>query len=86
MAKREILVFEYGYYDSQNPSDTASRQLITRIAATCTSFSPLPCHAWHGYAITNAHRVDVEVGADGPASAPLSGASATAPLAGVDAR
>jgi hypothetical protein len=53
----------------------ASRQLlIPRIAAVGTSFSPLPCHAWHGYGVTSAHRVEVEVGADGPASAPPSGA------------
>jgi microcystin degradation protein MlrC len=31
---------------------------------------------------TNAHRVEVEVGADGHASVPLSGAAATAPPAG----
>jgi hypothetical protein len=32
--------------------------------------------------VTSADRVEVEVGADGPASAPLSGAAATAPPAG----
>jgi hypothetical protein len=61
----------------------ASRQLlIPRIAAVGTSFSPLPCQAWHGYGVTTAHRVEVEVGADGLASAPLSGAAAAAPPAG----
>jgi hypothetical protein len=61
----------------------ASRQLlIPRIAAVGTSFSPLPCQAWHGYGVTIAHRVELEVGADGPASAPLSGAAAAAPPAG----
>jgi hypothetical protein len=55
----------------------ASRQpLIPRIAAAGTSFSPLPCQAWHGYRVIDAHRVEVEVGADGPASAPLSGVAA----------
>jgi hypothetical protein len=55
----------------------ASRQLlIPRTAAVGTSFSPLPCQAWHGYGVTNAHRVEVEVGADGHASASLSGATA----------
>jgi hypothetical protein len=34
---------------------------------------------------TSAHRVEVEVGADRPASAPLSGAAAAAPPAGADA-
>jgi hypothetical protein len=67
----------------QNPPYKASPQLlIPRIAATGTSFSPLPCQAWHGYWVTSAHRVDVEVGADGLASAPLSGAAAAAPPAG----
>ena len=67
----------------QNPPYRATRQLlIPRIAAVGTSFSPLPCQAWHGYRVTNAHRVEVEVGADGPASAPLSGAAAAAPPAG----
>jgi hypothetical protein len=32
--------------------------------------------------VTNAHRVEVEVGADGLASAPLSGADAATPPAG----
>jgi KUP system potassium uptake protein len=34
--------------------------------------------------VTSAHRVEVEVGADGPASAPLSGAVAAAPPAGAE--
>jgi hypothetical protein len=68
----------------QNPPNMASRQLlIPRIAVVGTSFSPLPCKAWHGYGVPNAHRVEVEVGADGRASAPPSGAAAAAPLAGV---
>jgi hypothetical protein len=46
------------------------------------SLSLLPCQVWHGYMVTNAHRVEVEVGADGHASAPPSGAAAAAPLAG----
>jgi hypothetical protein len=61
----------------------ASRQLlIPRITAVGTSFSPLPCQVWHGYGVTSAHRVEVEVGADGYASAPPSGAAAAAPPAG----
>jgi hypothetical protein len=69
----------------QNPPYRASRQLlIPRIAAVGTSFSPLPCQAWHGYGFTKAHRVEVEVGADGPASAPLSGAAVAAPPAGAE--
>jgi hypothetical protein len=56
--------------------------MIPRIAAVGTSFNPLPCQAWHGYGVTNVHRVEVEVGADGPASAPPSGAAAAAPPAG----
>jgi hypothetical protein len=67
----------------QNPPYMASRRLlIPRIAAVGTSFNPLPCHAWHGYGVTSAHRVEVEVGADGPSSAPPSGAAAAAPPAG----
>jgi hypothetical protein len=61
----------------------ASRQLlIPRIAFAGTSVSPPPCRAWHGYMFTSAHRVEVEVGADGHASTPLSGAAAAAPPAG----
>jgi hypothetical protein len=61
----------------------ASRQmLIPRIAAIDTSFSPQTCQAWHVYRVTNAHRVEVEVGPDGPASAPPYGAAAAAPPAG----
>jgi hypothetical protein len=71
----------------QNPPYRASRQLlIPRIVAVGTSFSPLPCQAWHGYGVTSAQRVEVEVGADGPASALLSGAAAAAPPAGADKR
>ena len=67
----------------QNPPYRASRELfIPRIAAVGTSFSPLPCQAWHGYGVTIAHRVEVEVGADGPANATPSGAAAAAPPAG----
>jgi hypothetical protein len=68
----------------QNPPYMASRQpiqLIPRIAAVGTSFNPLPCQAWHGYGVNSAYSVKVEVGADGPASAPLSGAAAAAPPA-----
>jgi hypothetical protein len=58
----------------QNPPYMASQQLlIPQIAAVGTSFSPLPCQAWHGYGVTSAHRVEVEVGADEPASARPSG-------------
>jgi hypothetical protein len=83
LAEREILGLEYGYYVFQNPPCIAFRQvLITRIAGTGTSFSPLPCHTWHGYKVTSAHRVEVEVGADGLSSAPSSEAAAAAPPAG----
>jgi hypothetical protein len=71
----------------QNPPYMASRhQLYLRIAAAGTSFNPLPCQAWHGYMVTSARRVEVEVGVDGPASAPLSGAAAAAPHAGARCR
>jgi hypothetical protein len=69
----------------QNPPYMAARQLlIPWIAAVGTSFSPLPCQAWHGHGVTSAHRVEVEIGADGPASAPPSGAAAAAPPAGAE--
>jgi hypothetical protein len=61
----------------------ASRQLlIARIAIAGTSFSPLPCKAWHGYMVSSAHLVEVEGGADAPASATPSEAAAVAPPAG----
>jgi hypothetical protein len=84
LAERETPLRVYGYHVFyQNLPYMASRQLlIPRIAAVGTSFSPLPCQAWHGYGATSAHRVEVEVGADGPASAPPSGAAAVAPPAG----
>jgi hypothetical protein len=73
-ADREILVLDYEYNDFQNPPCVAFRQmLIARIPIDGTSFSPLPCWAWHGYMVTIAHRVEVEVGAHGPASAPPPG-------------
>jgi hypothetical protein len=63
----------------------ASRQLlIPRIATVGTSFSPLLCQAWHGYGVTSAHRVEVEVGADGHASALPSGAAVATPPAGAN--
>jgi hypothetical protein len=82
-AEREISKLMYGYCDFQNPFYMYSRQqMIARIAAIGTSFSPLPCQAWDGYKVTIAHRVDVEVGPDGPASGPPSWAAAAAPPAG----
>jgi hypothetical protein len=66
-----------------NPPYMASRQLlISRIAAVGTSFSPLPCPLPCPYGVTSAHRVEVEVGADGPASSPPSGAATAAPPTG----
>jgi hypothetical protein len=59
-----------------------SQLLIPRIAAAGTFSNPLPCQAWHGYIINDAHRVEVEVDADGHPSAPPSGAAAAAPPAG----
>jgi hypothetical protein len=48
-------------FDFQNPPHMASRELlIPRIAAAGTSFSPLPCQAWHGFMVANAHPVEVE--------------------------
>jgi hypothetical protein len=73
----------YGYYVFPKSSVQGfPTAVIPRIAAVGTSFSPLPCQAWHGYGVTSAHRVEVEVGADEPASAPPSGAAAVAPPAG----
>jgi hypothetical protein len=68
-------VLVYGYCDFQKPFVyMASRQLlILHIAAAGTPFSPLPCQAWHGMRFTYAHRVEVEVRADGLASAPSPG-------------
>jgi hypothetical protein len=84
LAEREILMVQYGYHDLQNSPYMASREvLITRIAASNTSFTLLPCKAWHGYMVTNAHPLEVEVGAAGSASARPSGATAATPPAGV---
>jgi hypothetical protein len=48
----------------QHPTYMASRQLLmTRIAASGTSFSPLPYHAWHSDMVISAHHVEVVVGA-----------------------
>jgi hypothetical protein len=81
-AEREIVVMVCGNCAFQNPPCMASREVMfLRIAAPGTSFSPLPCQALHDYTVTNAHRVKVEVIADGPPSAPPSGA-AVAPRAG----
>jgi hypothetical protein len=76
-------VLVWGYYVFQNPPYMASRQLlISRIAAACTSSNTIPCQAWHDYGVTSANRVEVEVGADGPASAPPFKTAAAAPPAG----
>jgi hypothetical protein len=64
----------------QNPPYIAFRQLL--IPLSCETRECHAFQAWHGYGATNAHRVEVEVGADGPASAPPSGAAAAAPPAG----
>jgi hypothetical protein len=62
---------------------TFRHMLIARIAAAGTSFSPLPCKAWYGLKVTEAHNADeVLVDADGYASAPPSEAAAAAPPAG----
>jgi hypothetical protein len=47
--------------------------------------SPLPCQAWHGYGVSSAHHGEVR-DADGPASAPPSGAAAATPPAGAQER
>jgi hypothetical protein len=62
----------YGYYSFPKPS------------APGFPTAADPADRWHGYMVTNAHRVEAEVGADRPASAPLSGAAAAAPPAGAD--
>jgi hypothetical protein len=83
LAEREILFWCTDIMIFQSPPYMACRQLlIPRIAAVVTSFSPLPCQAWHGYNVINAHRVEVEVGADEHASAPPFGAAAAALPAG----
>jgi hypothetical protein len=59
--------------------------LIARIAnAGFTPPSPQLCHIWHACKFTIAHHEEVGVSADGPASAPPSGAAADAPVAGAD--
>jgi hypothetical protein len=76
-------VLVYGYFDFQNLPYMASRQLmIPRIGVAGNSFSPLPYQAKHGRKVTNAHRVEVEVGADMRANASPSGAAAAALPAG----
>ena len=74
----------YGYYVFPKPSVHGFPTVANPADQSCryTSFIPLPCQAWHDYGVTNAHRVEVEVGADEHASAPPSGAAAAAPPAG----
>jgi hypothetical protein len=70
-----------------NPPYMAFEHLmIPRIAAVGTSFNPLPCQAWHGYGVTSAHCVEVEVGADEHASSPPCGAAAAALPAAASSR
>jgi hypothetical protein len=66
----------YGYYVFPKPSVHGFPTVANPADQSCryTSFIPLPCQAWHDYGVTNAHRVEVEVGADGHASASPSGA------------
>jgi hypothetical protein len=72
LAEREIHVPVYAYNVFSKTFRTGLAD-SPRIAAVGTSFSPLPCKARHGYMVTSVHRVEVEVGAGGPASALLSG-------------
>jgi hypothetical protein len=75
----------YGYYVFPKPSvsgfptaadfaDRSCRYLVQ--PPTVPSMARL-----QGDQLTSAHRVEVEVGADGPANAPPSGAAAAAPPA-----
>jgi hypothetical protein len=66
--------------------DATSSMLLSQRMSTFgnRSLSPLPCQAWHGYMVTSAHRVKVDVAADGYASATPFGAAAVAPPAGAD--
>jgi hypothetical protein len=67
-------VLVYGYYVFPKPSVHGFPTVVgPAIATVGTSFSPLPGQAKDGYGVTCAHRVEVEVGADGPAGAPPSG-------------
>jgi hypothetical protein len=80
-------VLLYEYYAFSKPSVQGFPTTADpAIAAVGTSFSHLPCQASHGYGVINAHRVEIEVVADGPASAPPSGAAAAAPPAGAPRR
>jgi hypothetical protein len=74
-----MLVYEYHVFPK--PSVHGFPTAADPADRSCRYLSPLPCQAWHGYGVTSAHRVEVEVGADGPASVPPSGAAAAAPLA-----
>jgi hypothetical protein len=65
-------------------ASTCAPHWVCGITYNSTSFSPLPCQAWHGYGVTSAHRVEGEVGADGPTTAPPSGAAAAPPPAGAN--
>jgi hypothetical protein len=58
--ERDISLMVHGYFDFQNSPYMVSRHLvIPRIATAGTSFSPLPCQAWHDYMVTITHRVEV---------------------------
>jgi hypothetical protein len=70
--ERETLAMVHIHYVLQSPPYMASRQLrIAWTTATGTSFSRL--HAWYVCMFTIAHRIEIEVGNDGHASAPPPG-------------
>jgi hypothetical protein len=66
----------------QNPPYKASRQLDPADHNCRYLVQPPTVPSLARLRVTNGHRVEVEVGADGPASAPPSGVAAAAPPAG----
>jgi hypothetical protein len=82
--KREVLALVAYIYYFKSPMYMAFPTDVDPADRRCrlTPPSPLPCQAQHGNRVTNAHREEVGLGADGRASAPLSGAAADAPPAG----
>jgi hypothetical protein len=83
--EREILVQVNGYHDFPKPSVHGFPEVANpAIVAAGTLLNPLPCQAWHGCEVTSAHRVEIEVGADGHPSEPPSGAAAPLQPAGAE--
>jgi hypothetical protein len=81
-AEREILAIVCTYFFSKPPVRGLPTAVNRADRTAITILSPLPYQAWHGYGVTNAHRMKVGVYADGHLSAPPFGPASAAPPTG----